>query len=109
MRKDNRSGQLVFMYDLTPAHRHGKLEVLLPSGHPLIDGADVGARLRPKLVGFQPGDSLLCLGSPVAIAAASAIVAEVNDGKIPLLVWDRQLTDYLRIEVDTYGHRKEMA
>lgn len=97
--------ELVHKYDLTPAREYGDLQVLLPSGPVLISPEAAIRTLREKLEGFRPHDWLLCLGDPVVIAAASAIVAEVNDGVIPVLVWDRQVKKYLTVKVDTNALR----
>lgn len=98
----NGHGELTHMYDLTPAREFGNLEVLLPSGPVLISPESAILTLREKLGGFTGSDHLLCLGDPVAIAAASAIVASINCGVIPLLVWDRKILKYLSIKVDTH-------
>lgn len=92
--------ELVFMYDLTPAREYGHLEVLLPAGPTPIEATEMVRTLNQKLAGFTPSDHLLCLGSPVAIAAASAIVARRNDGRVPLLVWDGQVKKYISVMVD---------
>lgn len=92
--------ELVHMYDLTAAREYGNLEVLLPSGPVNIEPGPMVRTLNLKLAAFGPSDHLLCLGDPVAIAAASAIVSRRNDGRIPLLVWDRQIKRYLSILVD---------
>jgi hypothetical protein len=96
----NVHNELVHMYDLTPAREYGNLEVLLPSGPVNIEPGQMIKTLNAKLAAFGPSDFLLCLGDPVAIAAASAIVARRNDGRIPLLVWDRHVRRYLSILVD---------
>lgn len=96
----NVHGQLVHKFDLAPAREYGTLQVLLPAG-PVLITPDLAVRqLREKLANFQPTDWLMCLGDPVAIAASSAIVAELNDGIIPLLVFDRQVKKYNSIKVD---------
>lgn len=100
--KRNVNHDMVHMYDLTPAREYGELEVLLPSGPVLITPHESVSHLRRKLANFTDSDYLLCLGDPVAIAAASAIVSDVNDGVIPLLVWDRHLRKYLSIKVDIH-------
>lgn len=96
---------LVYKYDLTAAREYGSLEVLLASGPVLISPQIAIDKLRNKLRDFKPNDWLLCLGDPVVIAAASAIVAEVNNGVIPVLVWDRQVKRYLSIVVDIHSVR----
>lgn len=105
----NAHQQLVHKYDLTPAREYGNLVVLLSAGPVLIDPEYAVKKLREQLNDFRHDDWLLCLGDPVAIAAASAIVAEVNDGVIPVLVWDRQVTKYLAIKVDTNALRNVSA
>lgn len=98
----NVEGALVHMYDLTPARQFGNLEILMPGGPVALDSVHVTKELRQKLGSFVPGDYLLCLGDPVIIAAASAMVADINGGVIPLLVWDRRIREYLFVQVDTH-------
>lgn len=97
----NVNKQLVHKFDLAPAREFGHLEILLPSGPVLISNTVAVAQLWERLQNFTAEDHLLCLGDPVAIAAAAAIVAQVNDGCIPLLVYDRHIEKYLAIKVDT--------
>jgi hypothetical protein len=94
--------ELVYKYDLTAAREFGTLDVLLPSGPVLISPQLSVAQMRAKLRDFKPNDWLLCLGDPVVIAAASAIIAEVNGGIVPVLVWDRQVKKYLSIVIDIH-------
>lgn len=102
MRRDQASGDLVHSYDLTPARQYGEIEVLLPSGPVLLSTDNATRTLRAKLRDFTEGDHLLCLGDPVAIAAASAMVSDINGGVIPLLVWDRRQRQYMAIRVDIH-------
>lgn len=102
MRRDPVSGDLVHTFDLTSARQYGELQVLLPSGPPLVTTGTVLEQLRHKLSGFTDRDHLLCLGDPVVIAMASAMVAELNDGVVPLLVWDRRVRKYNSVTVDIH-------
>jgi hypothetical protein len=101
--------ELVYKYDLTAAREFGTLDVLLPSGPVLISPQLSIMKMREKLRGFKPNDWLLCLGDPVVIAAASAIIAEVNNGVVPALVWDRQVKKYLAIVIDIHPQVAEAA
>jgi hypothetical protein len=101
----NPAGQLVNMYDLTPAREYGNIEILLPSGPVLLSTDHAIRELRSRLGSFDKTDKLLCLGDPVAIAAASAIVADITGGIVPLLVWDRDVRKYLAITVDIHAGR----
>jgi hypothetical protein len=94
--------ELVYKYDLTAAREFGNLDVLLPSGPVQIEPHRSILQMRAKLRDFKSNDWLLCLGDPVVIAAASAIVAEVNGGVVPVLVWDRQVKKYLSIIIDIH-------
>jgi hypothetical protein len=102
MRRDQASGELVHSFDLTSARHYGEIHVLLPAGPPMITTAPAVEQLRRRLGAFTDRDHLLCLGDPVIIAMASAMVAELNDGVIPLLVWDRRVKAYNSIVVDIH-------
>jgi hypothetical protein len=103
MRRDHDSGQLVHTFDLTSARQYGELHVLLPSGPQLITTGPALEQLRNKLRGFTDRDHLLCLGDPAVIAMAAAMVSEVNDGVVPLLVWDRKVRAYNAVTIDIHG------
>jgi hypothetical protein len=100
MRRDPTSGELVHIFDLRSAHGYGELHVLLPAGPVAWATLDIVGQLYEHLESFRPEDYLLCLGDPAAIAAASAIVSDVNTGVIPLLVWDKQTRGYNEVRVD---------
>lgn len=92
--------QLVHKFDLAPARQYGDLQILLPAGPVLLEPMHQIRELRRNLARFTHGDFLLCLGDPVVIAAASAIVSGLTGGLIPLLVWDRHQKSYLSVSVD---------
>ena len=96
-------GELVHTFDLTPARQYGEIVVLLPSGPALVNTGHTTRMLQEKMSGFTDKDFLLCLGDPVAIAAASAVVSEINDGVVPLLVWDRRTRAYNPVTVDVHN------
>ena len=98
----NTEQRLVHMFDLAPARHYGALEVLLPAGRMVDQGlAHVATTLRERLADFTDDDYLLCLGDPVAIAMASAVVAQVNAGRVPLLVWDKLERRYTEVIANT--------
>jgi hypothetical protein len=107
MRRDFNNGELVYKYDLTAAREYGELDIILQSGPVLISPDIAIKQLRAKLRNFQPNDWLVCLGDPVVIAAASAIIAEVNGGVVPVLVWDRMIRKYLSVVIDIHPSRAE--
>lgn len=104
MRRHKVTHELLPAFDLSAAREYGDLEILLRAGPVLLEPSHALQQLWAKLRDFTVLDKLLCLGDPVAIAAASSIVAQVNNGIIPLLVWDRHTARYLAINVDTNYH-----
>lgn len=88
-------------YDLTPAEAHGELVFLLPPGNIYRDKLE-GAiqRLRHELEGYGPGDHLLAVGDPVAIAAAVMVAGERTGGRVSLLKFDRVGGRYDAYEID---------
>lgn len=96
-------GQLIHSFDLTPAREYGDLHILLPHGPVMLSTDNAVRTLYSKLQGFTDHDHLLCLGDPVAISAASAMVSKVNNGIIPLLVYDRKVRKYLAIRINIHG------
>lgn len=75
--------------DLTPAREFGELVYLTPIGAG-FDPAAMLDTLRENLNGFTEDDFLLPIGSPVLIAWAAGIAANLTGGKIKLLEWPRR-------------------
>lgn len=91
------------LFNLTPASEYGTLEILMPAGAALISTVPMVRVMRDKLKQFGEGDYILPVGDPASIAAACAIAAEMNAGRVKLLRWDRQSRKYLVIQLDTSG------
>lgn len=87
--------------NLLPARKFGELEALLPAYSQIqLDAEGPVATCREKLKGFGDDDHLLAIGDPVAIAVASAVASEYNDGRLSVLKWDRQEHSYSPIFID---------
>lgn len=95
MRRDPVSKDLRRAYDLTPAAVYGELTVLITAEKLPLTPAPIVRELRRKLEGFCDQDYLLAVGDPVAIAIAAAVAAEFNNGKVPMLKWDREARRYI--------------
>ena len=95
--------------NILAAGRFGELNLLLLHGRQVtLSSAPVVRLLRSKLKDFTNDDFILPMGDPVAIAIASMIAAEVNNGRVKFLKWDRENSCYYSVEVDLYNNlRKE--
>jgi hypothetical protein len=51
---------------------------------------------------FCDEDFLLAMGDPVAIAIASMVAGEVNNGKVNMLKWDRENQCYYNVPIDIF-------
>lgn len=88
-------------YDLQPAEAYGELVFLLRPGNiykDKLDGAIV--RLQEQLADYGPGDHIMAIGDPVAIAAAVMVAASRTGGVVSLLKFDRMEGQYDAYEVD---------
>ena len=82
-------------YDITPAEEHGELIFLLRPGNIYRDKlAGAIKRLRNVLEDYGPGDHIMAIGDPIAIAAAVMVAAENNGGEVSVLKFDRMDNRY---------------
>ncbi len=96
-RFDHTLGQLVPKYDLSRAESYGRLEYLLsPSANPFNPSAII-PELTEKLRNFGDGDCLLLIGNPALIGFATAIAADMNEGRVKLLQWSGKERRYIEI------------
>lgn len=92
--------QEVVNRDLGAAARYGDMKLLLPPGDVVLSPAPTIRRLREKLRAFGDDDFLLLMGDPVAIGLATAVAAEVNQGRVQFLKWSKSAATYYPIVVD---------
>lgn len=100
---DEAAQRAVPLFNLTPAATYGDIEVLMPAGASLLSTVPMVRVMRDRLAKFSDDDYILPVGDPASIAAACAIAAEMNAGRVKLLRWDRKARAYLVIQLDTYG------
>ncbi len=65
------------------------------------------AIIDPTTKDFSDSDFLLAMGDPVAIAIASIVASDINNGRLKILKWDREHRAYYPVEIDIYNNRKE--
>lgn len=99
LRRDRESGQLVRIHDLTPAAVYGELIHLLEPGKSpsVLAAVPFVHELKRKLKNYSDNDSLLAVGDPVAIGLATAVAAQINNGRVAVLKWDRETRSYIRV------------
>lgn len=97
-RFDRQQGKRVPRLDLSPAEDFGELVYLLGDDATAQDPGDVIRQLMLGLADFSDQDHLLLVGHPAFIGWATAIAASYNDGKISLLIYQR---DHRYISVDS--------
>ena len=90
------------------AAKFGDLEVLLPPREQIVFSSAPTIRLmRKKLENYCDDDFLLAMGDPAAIAIASMITSDINQGKVNILKYDREQKAYYPVYIDLYSKRKE--
>ena len=96
LRPDGR-GNLKPIYDILPAREYGDLVHLLPAGQLPHNIDAVTQAVNKGLADITPQDSLLLIGSPVAIAIASAVAADMLEGQLCVLRWINKERRYERM------------
>lgn len=101
--KKNHNGEWVSAFDLTPASAYGELVFLTKPGNVMLNPGPLIEDLRTKLKGFTDEDYLLFTGSPIAMTAVAAIIADINRGRYKALMWNKQNNTYITINIDIRG------
>jgi hypothetical protein len=99
----NSLGDLVSEFDMTPALKYGQPKILVPAGRALFAPVHTVRTIKEQLEGFSDEDYLLTIGDPSIIAVAAIVASEMNKGRVKLLKWDKQMREYLPIQIDTSG------
>lgn len=102
-RRDPANGRIVPQFDFRPAMKYGKLEVLLPGGYSLMAPVPTIRLLNEKLDQFCDDDYLLAVGDPTVMVAAAMVASRINSGRLKLLKWDREVGDYVPVQIDISG------
>lgn len=85
--------------NIESARRHGSIEIMFPPEASRLELAPLVAALREKMSRFTSADRLVAVGDPSLIAAAAAIASRLTGGRWTLLKWDRQMRDYIVVEM----------
>lgn len=101
-RKDATTGMWVPTVNIRPAEKFGAIEVLLPAGGQFWAAAELTRLIKQRLhdLDFQETDFLIPMGNPVVMAVAAAVAARRSNGRLNVLVWDKQTSSYVLYELD---------
>lgn len=101
-RYDKATGRFEAVHDLTPAQEYGELRYLLtPTAapwHPTSVLPDLWAGLKD----FCDSDYLLLTGNPILIGWATAVAADMNEGRVKLLQWSGKDRRYTPVESQVF-------
>lgn len=99
-RRDHATGAMLPAFNIAPAVEHGTIEQVMPPSASFFNTVEMVKHMRLKLgeYNYERGDSVVCSGDPIVIAAAGAILAERNRN-LRLLKWDRNVGRYVPVEV----------
>jgi hypothetical protein len=96
-------GEWQRVHDLTPALAYGELSILVSKKRYMtINSQPIINEFKRKLQKFSDDDYLLLIGDPLLIGLATTIAAQMNRGRVNLLKWDRETTQYLMVPCDIY-------
>lgn len=99
-RHDPLTGERVPIHDLQPAQQYGTPLLVIPTTEIIRPDniQDLIEEVREDLKHYSAGDSVVCIGDPLLVAAAISKACEVA-GSCHVLHWDRRKQTYNRIEV----------
>lgn len=84
---------------LNSARRFGTVIECLPPEASRLATAPMVDALKEKMKDFNKDDALIFVGDPSLIAAAAGIAMAKTGGRLRLLKWDRETSDYILVEL----------
>lgn len=91
-------GKLRPVFDFTPAASFGKLKEIIEEFDDLLFTDHTAAKVASTLADFKPGDYLLAVGDPTAIALCAGILFRKHEC-VNMLKWDRKSRKYIELEL----------
>jgi len=99
-----RDGNPEPLFDISPALKFGKLEILSKHSNSMLVSVPMIRHFRDKLKDFNDDDYILPVGDPVTIAAVAAVAADINKGFFKMLKWDKRQRAYIPVEIHAWGN-----
>jgi len=101
LRKSEATGEMVQFPVLRPAERFGEIVFLLDWQEAMdLSEEESIWKIRRRLADYSDDDYLLPLGSPASMVLSALLAAEVNDGRLKILQWDRDNRTYEVKKID---------
>lgn len=88
------------MFDTRTAQRYGDTQILCEPGDISSYPDKAIALLQKQLAVYNDNDYILPTGDPVLSAAAVTIAANVNNGRVKILKWDKFDKAYTILQYD---------
>ena len=88
--------------NLTPAKEFGTLQLLLSRDQIHLDPKPAINSLHEGLQNFTDEDYLLLIGDPIAIGISVQVAASYNFGRVKVLKWDKEQSNYNDIQLELY-------
>ena len=95
---DREFNVLVPIMDLTPASEYGDIEILLPSGRPTMDLANIQRAIKEKIAESTDDDYVVAIGDPALMSLVVALLL-IKNGKVKMLKWDKNNRRYYSVEI----------
>ena len=90
--------------DILSAREYGELAPLTsPQEQIHLSPGRVVAHIKRRLQHFNDDDWLLPMGDPAIIGVAFAVAADINNGRINLLKWDKFERTYYPVKIQVRG------
>jgi hypothetical protein len=97
-------------YDTNPARAFGRIEFIFTNEHgaPVRNPERAVDTAHAVLSDATPNDYLVWAGGdPLGLIIASAVLADITDGKFNYLKWDRAARAYAPVELDLFNGDEE--
>lgn len=101
-RYDKLTGQYVSAHDLSPAEEFGELRYLLSPTAAPWNPVSILNDLWDGLKDYGDMDHLLMVGNPVLCGLATAVAANINDGRVRFLQWNGRQYRYTAVEAQIF-------
>jgi hypothetical protein len=99
MKRDIKTGELIPLYDVTPALEYGNIVHLCKPGPMWHAPTRLVHTLKRALKHYTSDDYLLLLGDPVLMITAAIVAAQRTQGTINVLRWDRHYKKYIAVTI----------
>lgn len=96
------NGRMKSLMNFAKAAKWGEPVVCLGSGPVALSPYPTKEALRECLRDFSDDDYIICVGDPSLIFMAAMIAGDVNRGRAKILKWDKELKDYLLVDVNIH-------